>query len=131
MVKKPEVEDDVERPAERLGAHAPEVEHFEIDVFDSGHPLQEICLLDELRPGIESDHVRAEERALQGPESGVAGDVENALPPQRSAMRLHEVRHEMPESLKGPVWIIRIQTRIRVRAAERQTAFELVRIMPV
>ena len=104
VVEDPEVEHDVEGPAQRLAAHLPEVEDPEVDVLDADDGLHVARLLDELRARVEAhDLLGAEEGALERPEPGVAGDVEHAPAAEVPSGGLQEPRHEVAKPLERPV----------------------------
>lgn len=103
MIENSEIQHDVEG-AETGRRHVGELDALEARVGRVYCGLQQLRLLDELRTGIEADDLgRAEERALDRPEAGVAGDVEDAPARQRPARGCDEGGHEVGEALQGMI----------------------------
>ena len=76
------------------------------------------------------DFLCAEKSALDRPEAGVAGDIQDPLAFELPARRLQQPRHEMPESLQGPFGAVRERVLENVANREVQAALETVGVVP-
>ena len=98
MIKDAEIENNIEGTAKRLRAHFPKIHYFELDVTYPDNRLYQFRLLNKLRAAIKADDFRAEQGALDGPEAGVAGNIEHPLSSKRTT-HSHKIREKMHEAL--------------------------------
>ena len=89
MVKKPQVKNDIELAAQRLGTHLPKIKHPKLYAVGPGDPLQQVGLFNEFSACIEPYDFRTKKGTLYRPEPRVAGDVEHAFTFEAAALKFY------------------------------------------